>query len=241
MQQRLGTGFRLKVPNIFRSNADYCRRVTGADGKETLMYAGPALDDTLIEEIRKVEGVAQYDAELDEYVLLENGELIPGMFTAAYEEYRQAGEMEMADNRAFWSREAMAYGHTDTSLADAFRTGSFSLIEGRHITPQDEWKVLISDRLAQQNGFRLGDSLTLSNRNGMGGWAGFYGLIGELQQVEIVGISMSTASSRSRSGWLRSTAPTIICSPTLRRCSILTMLHMRNSTVFPGRASYMKT
>ena len=188
VQQRLGTGFRLKVPSIFRSNPDYCRRVTGADGKETLMYAGPALDDTLIEEIRKVEGVSQYDAELDEYVLLENGELIPGMFTAAYEEYQQAGEMEMADNRAFWSREAMAYGHTDTSLADAFRTGSFSLIEGRHITPEDKWKVLISDRLAQQNGFRLGDSLTLSNRNGMGGWAGFYGLMGELQQVEIVGI-----------------------------------------------------
>lgn len=187
VQQRLGTGFRLKVPVMFRTNPDYSKKVIGPDGKEILMYGGPALDDTVAEEIRKVEGVTQYDAELDTLVLLENGKLIPGLHTWCYE-YNTEDPEERAKDETIYLREVMAYGHTDTSLADVFRTGSFSLIEGRHITAADEWKVLISDRLAELNGFQVGDSITLSNRNGMGGYTDYAKLIGEMKQLEIVGI-----------------------------------------------------
>ena len=42
-----------------------------------------------------------------------------------------------------------------------FRRGAFKLIEGRHITPEDDHAVLISTALAERNGLKLGDTITV--------------------------------------------------------------------------------
>lgn len=135
----LGTGFRLKVPAFFRSDPAYCREVTGAHGETTLEYAGPKLDDTIVEEIRKLDGITQYNAELESYVVFESGKLFPGLFTRACENWDKSehDEDDTIEKKEVIARETMVYGNTDTTLSNHFRTGSFSLTEGRHITEAD--------------------------------------------------------------------------------------------------------
>lgn len=186
----LGTGFRLKVPSFFRSDPAYSREVTGAHGETTLEYAGPKLDDTIVEEIRKLDGVAQYDAELTSYVVFESGKLFPGLFTWAYNTWDMSlhAEGDTIEKQDVWARETTVYGHTDTALSDPFRTGSFSLAEGRHITEGDQWKVLISDKLAEINSLQVGDHVAVSLREGLGGYPDFFNIVGEMKTLEIVGI-----------------------------------------------------
>lgn len=190
VEHTFGTGFRLKVPSYFRSDPQYCIRVPAAGGGTTLAYAGPKMGDEIVDAIRQLDGVTQYDAELDSYVVFESGKLVPGLFTWSYDHTDQIAHDEdySLDADELWTRATMTYGHTDTSLADYFRTGSFTLTAGRHIGASDKWKVLISDRVAEINGLTVGDSITLSLRNELGGYADPLGIVGEMQQLEIVGI-----------------------------------------------------
>lgn len=67
---------------------------------------------------------------------------VPGMYSGTQDE----------------ARFMMSYysGHY-SALEQHFRTGTFELVEGRHITPEDEWSAIISCDLAEINGLSVGD------------------------------------------------------------------------------------
>ena len=79
----------------------------------------------------------------------------------------------------------------DSQLLDVFREEEYTLLEGRHIQPEDQDTILISAELAAENGLAVGDSITLTHA-GLGQQDGEYlDTIPEktaFAQVEIVGI-----------------------------------------------------
>lgn len=79
----------------------------------------------------------------------------------------------------------------DSQLLDVFREEEYTLLEGRHIQPEDQGAILISAELAAENGLAVGDSVTLTHA-GLGQQDGEYlDTIPEktaFAQVEIVGI-----------------------------------------------------
>ncbi|MEV6008952.1 ABC transporter permease [Streptomyces sp. NPDC051976] len=58
-------------------------------------------------------------------------------------------------------------GVLDTSLLDAFRSGRFTLLSGRHLTAADKDTklLLIEERLARKNGLKVGDRITLAGND----------------------------------------------------------------------------
>lgn len=79
----------------------------------------------------------------------------------------------------------------DSQLLDVFREEEYTLLEGRHIQPEDSFAVLLSKELTDKNGLAVGDSVTLTHA-GLGQQDGGYlDTIPEktaFAQVEIVGI-----------------------------------------------------
>ena len=49
----------------------------------------------------------------------------------------------------------------DSQLVDVFREEEYTLLEGRHIQPEDQGAILISAELAAENGLSVGDSVTM--------------------------------------------------------------------------------
>ena len=191
IQQELGTSFVMRLPSevVYGRDSNYTE-VIDENGQAKRQYIGAALDETTVAQImQQVDGLSAYNAEKTEYVHADDFSLLYGKFANAWENWNETGG-DPAE-RIGWkilSEEAMLYGNTDSALYDKFRTGAFELVAGRHITPEDRRKVLISEQLAEQNQLGLGETITLSMRAGMTGLPDTYALWGEDQEMEIVGI-----------------------------------------------------
>ena len=53
------------------------------------------------------------------------------------------------------------WGVNESEIANAFRSGSLKLVEGRHLTSEDKHKSVIHEDLAKANNLKLGSTLTL--------------------------------------------------------------------------------
>ena len=173
VQQELGTSVIFRVPSYVTNNAYYYEDVTDSFGNAQKSYVGPKLNnDTIHQILERVPNISKYNADMDRYILVDDAELIHGL---------QAGN-------DFLSHETIMYGNTNTELYSQFRSGAFELVEGRHITADDQFKVLISEELAEMNQLKVGDRVTVSARDGMIGGADQYRLWGDPKVLEIVGI-----------------------------------------------------
>ena len=103
------------------------------------------VDEEMVKKILEVEGIKAWNGLDTTYLLVEDAYLKPGRFT---------GE---GDYRASLAR---FFSCSDTSLHEYFFLHSFSLAEGRHITPEDSGKALISRELADLNGLAVGDTFS---------------------------------------------------------------------------------
>ena len=54
-------------------------------------------------------------------------------------------------------QETKVYGCYSSDMHEFFRTGAFEIVEGRHIQPGDNNKVVISREVADRNGLKIGD------------------------------------------------------------------------------------
>ena len=177
VQDALGTSFTFRIPSYIINDASYYKEVNDSSGNAQKWYVGPKLNnDTIQTVLDNVNGISAFNAEMDEFVHVDDIELVPGLFCAG-----QRNKLRM--------QVTMLYGNSNTELYSEFRSGSFELVEGRHITPDDTYKTLISDELAELNGLKVGDTITLSARAGMSGnYPDRFEIWGEPRTVEIVGI-----------------------------------------------------
>ena len=189
VEQRMGTSFVMKLPadtnsydsiyvTTYETNYDY---IAGTS------YIGPPLDESVIEAVMKVDGISDYNADETTWIHLDNAKLIPGIWSEGLdaEEY----DPDWRPVEIMRSQVTQIHGNTNTELSEKFRTGSFTLVEGRHITAEDTYKTLISEGLAELNGLQIGDTITFSSRLGMMGNApDRLAFTMEPMTVEIVGI-----------------------------------------------------
>lgn len=159
-----GNIFEIKINEDADSfTAKHVKRIDG----EFYTYNGPLITDEVVNEVLDVGGVKKACLGTEVSVLIEDIEL-PGSGAGkwnyelekkdaakGYGAYYGSGYIVGSEDKYNVLR-----GYNDTKLIDYFRTDMFKLVEGKHITDEDEHKVLVSDELAELNGLAVGDTFT---------------------------------------------------------------------------------
>ena len=192
VQKKLGTSFIVKMPD--NMTAGPFEMLELKDGTTERTYVGPRVDQQLVDQIMQVDGISSYQAENFTYACVDEINLIEGGYAITLEreletlredpdwEEKKPGHMLSIDDIRLGTLTTTIHTSSNTELFSYFRTGAFSLIDGRHVTSQDSHKVMISDRLAEKNDLGVGDKFILRMRD----WKNET-VIGGCE-VEIVGI-----------------------------------------------------
>lgn len=106
-------------------------------------YMGTPITDADIEKIMNVPRIRDYNGVGDGSVFAIDFSFISGFSFGDGSDYSRLPSV------------------TNSEYFNYFRRGAFKLVEGRHITPEDDHAVLISAALAELNGLRLGDTITV--------------------------------------------------------------------------------
>lgn len=124
--------------------AFYIRATTKIEGGE-YTYAGTKITDSNIEEIMQLGNIKYCDPVNYGYVKIRSLRFIPG-------------EGDSDDNNM-----GRVAAHAYSALAPDFTEKTSKLTEGRHFTDGDKRKILISDKLAEKNSLKTGDTVTLTH------------------------------------------------------------------------------
>lgn len=114
----------------------------------TYEYNGDYITQEVIDAVKKVNHVVDYSAE-DEggyWGSAVNFKYFPGAFNIDYTGYGQPVPYTVTSN---------------SELNVKFLDGTYTLEEGRHISPDDSYAAMISRELAEKNGLSVGDKITL--------------------------------------------------------------------------------
>lgn len=114
----------------------------------TYTYNGDYITPEILDAISNIEGVVDYNSDNAQgfWGAGVDFEYIPAAFDLSYTPYGAAS----------------AYTAVLSSEKSAdFDSGKYSLVEGRHITPEDKYVVMISKELADYNKLSVGDIMTM--------------------------------------------------------------------------------
>lgn len=109
----------------------------------TILYSTQQITPELVEQIRAIDGVKICGARVESLTDFPSLDLFTGTIPIE-DEFRQTSKILGA-----WRSEELSQ----------FTSGQLTLIEGRHITPEDQNKAVISKDLAEKNGLKIGDIL----------------------------------------------------------------------------------
>lgn len=167
LRQSLARGFSLEV-NL--ANEAYREYVEREDGSRDKAYTGPAINGEMIDQILAIEGVTDYQYEdLMEFAWI-NLKVRPGAW--AQERYdpvaESMGGWTMTEEQLQVKRnEILMWPCRNGELLKNFRTGALTISEGRNIQEGDQFKAVISEWLAEENGLSVGDTFTVEIKDGM--------------------------------------------------------------------------
>lgn len=115
----------------------------------TYQYNGDYITQEVIDAISQVEGVVAYSAESQGgyYGAAADFQYFPGAFHIDY----TGGQGQPVPYTVTYN----------SALSEKFLNGTYTLLEGRHIQPEDQGAILISAELAAENGLAVGDSVTM--------------------------------------------------------------------------------
>ena len=145
VKKTVGASIRVEIDSGSRNN--YGPGTENANGM-SYQYNGDYITQDVIDAIAKVEGVVSYSAESEGgyYGAAVDFDYFPGVFNVNVSGYGQLVPYTVTMN---------------TGLNIKFLNGTYTLEEGRHITPEDSFAVLISKELAEKNHLSVGDTITL--------------------------------------------------------------------------------
>lgn len=164
------------IRELRQSIGGYFTVQTGADSEE---YT----DEKLLSNIEATEHVKTVNGI--DYFYLYNQET--NLFPGAY--YKSGNVLEHVPKYV---------ACTDSSLHERFLFTSFVLIDGRHISPEDEGKAVISKEVAEYNNLSVGDMIDASVVEGVPGW--MEDAYGTKVQFEVVGIFSATKTEVIKPG-----------------------------------------
>ncbi len=164
IEKTYGTSFSIGItPDKNDMNQWEDRVIEGLDSS-VRAYIGPNVDEAMVRRIsEEVEGITDYEAGSRDNVMLYEYDLIPGYEKWSYDyfsthEHHLIYDPEETKNGMYitWS------WHTRNSFRfDQFYNGAFRLTQGRHITPHDAFKCIVSESFAKRNHLKLGDTLKI--------------------------------------------------------------------------------
>ncbi|MFE9644922.1 ABC transporter permease [Streptomyces sp. NPDC006365] len=111
----------------------------------------PTIASSVVEEMGRLPQVQKYTYSMWDRVLLKEG---AGLVTDGVDGSMGAGGTS-------------GIGVLDSSLLPDFRSGKFELLSGKHLTAadRDNKRILIEERLAEKNGLKTGDKVTLTGND----------------------------------------------------------------------------
>ncbi|MEY8358186.1 ABC transporter permease [Anaerotruncus colihominis] len=162
LRQSVGGSIKLELDANNRQNWTYQQGVGG-----TLVgYTGMPITDADIEKVMSIKGIRSYNGVGDGSVFAMDFSFISGFSFGPGSDYSRLPSV------------------SNSEYFNYFRRGAFKLVEGRHITPEDDHAVLISTALAERNGLKLGDTITVQCCYDAGGYPNV--------SLKIIGIYKST-------------------------------------------------
>ena len=148
LRQSIGGSIKLELDKSNSRNWTYQQGVGGM----LVGYTGTPITDADIEKVMSVKGIRSYNGVGDGSVFAIDFSFISGFSFGPGSDYSRLPSV------------------SNSEYFNYFRRGAFKLIEGRHITPEDDHVVLISTALAERNGLKLGDTITVQCCYDAGGY-----------------------------------------------------------------------
>lgn len=148
LRQSIGGSIKLELDKSNSRNWTYQQGVGGM----LVGYTGTPITDADIEKVMSVKGIRSYNGVGDGSVFAIDFSFISGFSFGPGSDYSRLPSV------------------SNSEYFNYFRRGAFKLIEGRHITPEDDHVVLISTALAERNGLNLGDTITVQCCYDAGGY-----------------------------------------------------------------------
>lgn len=137
------------VLQIDTDKAGY-RQVTEQEWGSSSVYQGDYITPDMIDKILTIPGVSEIGSTVSGgfFGAAVNFEYLPAQYNNSITEYGAVAPYYLTIN---------------SEKADSFRNGYLQLKEGRHLVPEDEKAVMISNELAEYNDLHVGDVITLYN------------------------------------------------------------------------------
>ena len=162
LRQSVGGSIKLELDDGNSRNWTYQQGIGGV----SVGYTGTPITDADIEKVMSVKGVSSYNGVGDGSVFAMDFSFISGFSFGPGSDYSRLPSV------------------SNSEYFNYFRRGAFKLVEGRHITTEDDHSVLISTALAEKNSLKLGDTITVQCCYDAGGYPNV--------SLKIVGIYEST-------------------------------------------------
>ncbi len=114
----------------------------------TYTYNGDYITPEILDAISKVDGVVDYNSDNPRgfWGAGVDFEYLPAAFDLSYTPYGESSAYTAA---------------LSSEKSSDFESGKYSLVDGRHITPEDKFVVMISKELADYNKLSVGDIMTM--------------------------------------------------------------------------------
>lgn len=148
LRQSVGGSIKLERDMDNSQNWTYQQGISGV----LVDYTGTPITDADIEKVMSVKGIRDYNSIGDGSVFAMDFSFIPGINFGQTRDYSRLPSV------------------SNSEYFNYFRRGAFQLVEGRHITPEDDHTALISTALAERNGLKLGDTITVQCSYDAGGY-----------------------------------------------------------------------
>lgn len=148
LRQSVGGSIKLERDMDNSQNWTYQQGIGGV----LVDYTGTPITDADIEKVMSVKGIRDYNGIGFGSVFAMDFSFIPGISFGQARDYSALPSV------------------TNSEYFNYFRRGAFQLVEGRHITPEDDHTALISTALAERNGLKLGDTITVQCSYDAGGY-----------------------------------------------------------------------
>lgn len=128
------------------------------EGGPVSIYTGEPLNIETIQKIADCEGVISYTAEYNAAFCSDDIIPVPGLhYNRLHDPERRPQDPDELARYEAYAKWLFYWSSANSAYEDEFRFGQFELIDGRHLAPDDEHAILVSDTVAERSGLSVGD------------------------------------------------------------------------------------
>ena len=162
IEETYGTSFRIQIYRDESKPEFWEEKIIEGLDAPLHVYTGPNIDEAMMDRItEEVPGITDYEAGRNWDGMLYEYELIPGYWNY---EYFSSHDQELSfdpEETKNYMYITQCFPTRNSFRFEQFYNGTFRLVKGRHITPEDKFKCIISKALAEKNDLKIGDTLRI--------------------------------------------------------------------------------